>query len=103
MQDIESALAALTAAGYSIQPPEPKRRIVRITIDVPEPMTQAPEVGDTFWYPQMGWDELDCDEWTDTGGDGPRLAAGLCYASQADAQAFLDAWARRSVVPVGDV
>lgn len=101
--DIEKALATLTAAGYSVTPPEPTKRMVRITIDVPEPLMAAPKHGSDYFAASFAFGRPMLSEWYGEEVDSLRLAAGVCYANAADAQAFLDGWAKRTVVPLGDV
>lgn len=98
--DIESALAIITAAGGIVTFPEPKKRMVRITIDVPEPMTEAPELDDDYWYVDLACFEIQITGWESLDEEHALLAAGLCYATEADAQAALDAWAKRTVTPL---
>lgn len=101
--DIQAALATLTAAGYTMTPREPAKRMVRITIDVPEPMTEAPEVGADYWRVVVGNKAPNALDWDGYDWELRWLKAGICYDNEADAQAALDAWAKRTVVPLGDV
>jgi hypothetical protein len=90
-EQIAQAEATLRAAGATVTWPPAPPKLVRLTYEVPQWMTEAPEVGAKYWLAEAALGRADAYTWANEVDDQQWFAAGLCYRTEADAQAHIDA------------
>lgn len=70
----------------------------KYVLELPEPLTETPINRTEYWTPDFEFNSghpVFCGTWDDTSFDQFYFDLGLCFATEADAQAFIDALKNR--------